>query len=374
MTQNDGVVIVGGGIVGIATAYFLGKRGVRSTIIERDSVGSHASGFAYGGLSPTGETGASGQLTPGAQLTNEGMRIHRDLSKSLPEESGINTEYRERPSVALTFTDEEVRAAKERLATFQAPEGCQVEWLDAAAARSIEPRISEEIQGAVHTIGQADVEPYRLVLALAQVVENQGSLIRHGEVTGLRRESGRVTGVVLSDEVVDCETVVLAAGPWSDAVSDWIDTPIEISPLKGQILRLRAPGRPFECSLGWEGHYATTKPDGLLWTGTTEEHAGYDENTTTEARDAIMGTLLKMAPSLTEAQLVQQTACLRPVASDGELIMGQAPGVRGAYLATGTGRKGILLGPAVGRITADLITTGDPGLDIEAFSPARFAR
>ena len=66
MTQNDGVVIVGGGIVGIATAYFLGKRGVRSTIIERDSVGSHASGFAYGGLSPTGETGASGQLTPGA--------------------------------------------------------------------------------------------------------------------------------------------------------------------------------------------------------------------------------------------------------------------------------------------------------------------
>ena len=108
MTQNDGVVIVGGGIVGIATAYYLGRKGIRSTIIERDSVGSHASGFAYGGLSPTGETGASGQLTPGAQLTNEGMRLHRELSQSLPEESGINIEYRERPSVALTFTDEEV--------------------------------------------------------------------------------------------------------------------------------------------------------------------------------------------------------------------------------------------------------------------------
>ena len=167
---------------------------------------------------------------------------------------------------------------------------------------------------------------------------------------------------------------MLAAGPWSGAVSDWIGSPIDILPLKGQILRLRAPGRPFECSLGWEGHYATTKPDGLLWTGTTEEEVGFDENPTPEARDAIMSTLLKMAPSLTEARLVQQTACLRPVASDGELIMGQAPGLRGAYLATGTGRKGILLSPAVGRITADLITTGDAGMDIDAFSPARFAR
>jgi len=374
VTQNDGVVIVGGGIVGIATAYYLGRKGIRSTIIERDSVGSHASGFAYGGLSPTGETGASGQLTPGAQLTNEGMRLHRELSQSLPEESGINIEYRERPSVALTFTDEEVKAAKERVATYQAPEGCQVEWLDASQAWSIEPRISDQIQGAVHTTGQADVEPYRLVLALAQVVEGQGSIIRHGEVTGLARDGDRVTGVVLGDETVACESAVLAAGPWSGAVSDWIGSPIDILPLKGQILRLRAPGRPFECSLGWEGHYATTKPDGLLWTGTTEEEVGFDENPTPEARDAIMSTLLKMAPSLTEARLVQQTACLRPVASDGELIMGQAPGLRGAYLTTGTGRKGILLSPAVGRITADLITTGDAGMDIDAFSPARFAR
>ncbi|HBD84658.1 MAG TPA: glycine oxidase ThiO, partial [Dehalococcoidia bacterium] len=82
------VVIVGGGIVGIATAYFLAKSGVKCTVIERDAVGSHASGFAYGGLSPTGDSDASGNLLPDAQVSNEGMRLHREFATSLQAETG----------------------------------------------------------------------------------------------------------------------------------------------------------------------------------------------------------------------------------------------------------------------------------------------
>ena len=373
-TSVSDVVIVGGGIVGISTAYFLAKAGVKSTVIERDSVGSHASGFAYGGLSPTGDSDSDGQLLPDAQVSSEGMRLHREFATSLQEETGINTEFRERPTLSLAFTDEEAQAAKSHVSALGHVEDWTARWLDSADARAIEPRISEDAVGAVYTEGGADVEPYRFVLALLGAAENMGATIRHGEVTGLKREGSRVTGVVLNNGEVSSDCVVLAAGPWTGEASSWLNVPIKVGPLKGQILRLRAPGAPFRVSIGWNGNYATTKPDGLLWTGTTEEEAGFDERPTPEARDQIMASLLKMIPSLEDAQLVQQTACLRPLADDGKLVLGAVPDWDGVYIATGTGRKGILLGPAVGRLMADLITKGATDIPLEQFSPSRFAR
>ena len=109
-----------------------------------------------------------------------------------------------------------------------------------------------------------------------------------------RRDGGRVTGVILERDEVACSTVVLALGPWSGETSPWIDVPIEVRPLKGQILRLQAPGPPVACSVGWGHNYATTKTDGLLWAGTTEEEAGFDEESTPEARDEIGAASLRV--------------------------------------------------------------------------------
>ena len=162
-------------------------------------------------------------------------------------------------------------------------------------------------------------------------------------------------------------------GPWSAEASSWASLDIPIRPLKGQILRLRAPGAPFDCSVGWAGNYANTKMDGLLWTGTTEEEAGFDENPTAAGRDQIMASLLKMIPSLLDAELVQHTACLRPLSVDGIPILGAVPGMEGAYVATGAGRKGILLGPGMAKALTDLIVKGAAEITIEPFSPARFA-
>jgi glycine/D-amino acid oxidase-like deaminating enzyme len=180
--------------------------------------------------------------------------------------------------------------------------------------------------------------------------------------------------VILERSEIACDTVVLALGPWSAETSSWLDLPIEVRPLKGQILRLQAPGPPVPCSVGWGHNYATTKPDGLLWAGTTEEEAGFDEETTREARDEIGAALVRMLPVMADAHVVHQTACLRPVAADGLLLLGRVPGFDSVYMATGAGRKGILLGPAMGRAVADLILTGKAALALEAFSPARFAR
>ncbi|MBI3827474.1 MAG: FAD-dependent oxidoreductase [Candidatus Rokubacteria bacterium] len=365
------VVIVGGGIVGMTTAYYLARAGVPSVVIERDAIGSHASGFAYGGLSPLSGFGIPGPL---AEIAQEGMRLHRELAGSVGEETGIDIDFRVRSSLALAFTDSDARRLQGALSWQQRQPGYTARWVDASEARRIESRISDEALGAVSIEGTADVEPYRLVLALTRASERLGVTVRHGRVTGLRRDGRRVTGVLLERGSLDCSSVVLGLGPWSGEASAWLGVPIEVRPLKGQILRLRAPDPPVACSVGWGHNYATTKPDGLLWAGTTEEEAGFDEETTPAARDEIGAALVRMMPAMADAQLVHQTACLRPLASDGLLLLGRVPGIDGVYMATGGGRKGILFGPAMGRVIADLILSDTTKVALDAFAPGRFAR
>lgn len=369
VANGSDVVIVGGGITGTAIAYYLGKAGVKTTVIENDSVGSHASGFAYGGLSPLGGAGIPGVM---AEVSQESMRLHFEWAHSLPEETGVNIEFRQRPTLALAFNDEEVEKLKAPLAWQQQQPGYKVEWLDLAGAKAVESRISDEAIGAVYIEGGADVEPYRLTLALTRAAENMGATVRHGRVTGLKWAGSRVAGVMLEHGEVACDQVVLAAGPWSAETGAWLNLPIEVRPLKGQIIRLRAPGAPLQCSVGWKVNYATTKPDGLLWTGTTEEEAGFDENPTQAARDQIVESLLKMLPSMTDAELVEHTACLRPLSADEWLLLGPVPNCEGVYMATGAGRKGILLAPAMARATADLIVKGSASISLDAFDPGRF--
>jgi len=149
---------------------------------------------------------------------------------------------------------------------------------------------------------------------------------------------------------------------------------LPVSPLKGQVIRLQLTTDPMRASLNYDGSYAASKPDGLIWAGTTEEDAGFDENITTQARDKILGDLLKMAPSLADAELVQQTACLRPISADGLPIVGKIPGWENLYVGTGSGRKGILWSTGMCHGLADLMVKGStevPGVD--ALDPARFS-
>ena len=363
------VVIVGSGVVGIATSYYLGKAGVRATVIEKDAIAAHASGFAYGGLGPLSGAGIPG---PMAELAQESFQLHKDMAGSLPEESGIDYEYKSRPSLSLAFDDVETSGIKAGADWQDRQDGFSAEWLDPNGLREVDSRISPDAVGGRLLHGLAEVEPYKFVLALAQAAERLGAEVRHGVVTGLERSGSRMTGVVTSSGVVHCDAVVLALGPWSGNVSEWTGAPLPVKPLKGQILRLNAPPPAVDCSIGWSHNYAATKGDGLLWTGTTEEHAGFDETPTTQARDEIMSSLLRMLPAMEDAELVRQTACLRPVTPDSLLVLGQMQGWNGLYVATGTGRKGILYGPGMGRAAADLVLGRDTVVDLSAFDPGRF--
>lgn len=371
MTQQytgPNVVIIGAGVVGCATAYYLGKAGVKATIIERDSVGAHASGFALGGLSPLGGAGIP---EPVGHISLESWRLHNELAATLPEESGIDYEFQREPTITFAYSQEQAQELRERLPWQQAQEGFRVEWKAGTEIQAMETRLASGVLGGIVTEPGGMIDSYKFNLALLKAAEGMGAVLRKGEVTGINFQGARVHSLAVDRDEVPCGAVVLAMGPWSGGASDWLSTELPVRPLKGQILRLKIDGAPLP-RLSWGDSYATTKPDGLVWIGTTEENAGFDATTTAEARESILESAVAVLPYLADARVVRQTACLRPVAPDGLPILGQVPGRSGIIAATGAGRKGILLGPAIGRLAADLVTRGETDMDISAMAPGRF--
>ena len=366
------VIVVGAGIAGCLTAYLLAKEGLKVTILEADSVGSHASGFAFGGLSPLD---GSGIPNPLLDFSVWCFRRHASLYQELMEATGIDTQYHLRDRLNLAFLPEEVAAYKEDLKWQQQVPGFRLEWLEPAEALEVEPRTNPECLGAVFYEGTGAIEAYRYNLAAAQAGEKLGVAMLQRRITGLLSQGDHCAGVTFASGQMEAGRVVLALGPWTGQTAEWCRYNIPIAPLKGQIIRLQLATDPMRASLNYAGSYVSSKPDGLIWAGTTEEEAGFDEELTPWGRDKVMGDLLKMAPSLADAELVQQTACLRPLTSDGIPVVGRVPGWDNLYVATGGGRKGILWSTGMAQGLAELILRGQSEITgLEHLDPARFAQ
>ena len=371
MTENKSpdVVIVGAGVVGAAAAYYLAKAGAKVTILDKDPIGEHASGLALGGLGPLSGTGIP---DPIGGLSMESWRLHFELSQDLPGESGYDYEFETGTSVAVAFNAEEANILKEQIPWQASQDGFKVEWVEKEDVLAIEPRLVSTVVGGVVKEPSAMLNTYKFNNALVAGALRYGAELKMEKVTGLRFDGSRVSGVSLEDSgAVQCDRVVIAMGPWSNDASAWLDFTVPISPLKGQILRLRSEGPPIP-HINWNGSYAVSKPDGLVWVGTTEEKAGFDDKPSAAGRQTIVRSIMNVLPHLARADLVKQTACLRPVTPDGLPVLGRIPAKPGVIIASGGGRKGIMLAPAMGKAAADLALKGTSTVDLFSLSPGRF--
>ncbi|MDP6107060.1 MAG: FAD-dependent oxidoreductase [Candidatus Brocadiia bacterium] len=363
------VVIVGAGIAGCAVAYELTRLGVRPLIVEREGVASGASGGALGDLNTQTGAGLDGPLFA---LARTSLEMHGDMYGLLREETGFDSALRMIPSLMVAMDDSDVARLRAEVTRLRGL-GFESDWLTAREVRALEPSLSPETGGAVRTQGMGMLAASVLTTSLLHAAEGRGATLRHGEVRGLEWDGDRVVGVTVGDERVSCGSVVLAVGPWSARLGAWLGTPVPVRPVKGQIVQLRVPGAPVGHYISWDDTYAVSKEGGLTWTGTTMEEAGFDVTPTLEVRDDILRRVHRLLSGFAEAEVVRQTACLRPVTDDGLPIMGAAPTCRGVYVATGGGRKGILLGPVMGKAVADLVVHGATDLPIEPLGLDRFA-
>jgi len=370
MANNPEVIIIGGGAAGCATAYNLSLLGIRCTVIEREGIGSQASGYAAGGLNPLEGTNIPGPLGP---LAMESYLLHTDLWESLKESTGIDYEWRPIKLVKVCFDHSELADLNETHHRFNEfpNDYFSADWLTAQELQELEPRISSESLSGLLVKGNTSVNSFQYTLALAKAAENMGVSFISGSVTGLKSQNDHVTAVELDNQSIPCETLVIATGPWSQDAEHWVGTQIPVSPLKGEILRLEMDNPPLQYDFSGGGGSIYSKPNGLIWCGSTEEWKGFSKDLTESAKSSIMKGATTLIPQLADAALVLHTACLRPVTPDWLPIIGPAPSWGNVFLATGAGKKGILLSPAIGKSIADLITKGETALSINSCLPDR---
>ena len=371
-SQATDVVIIGGGIAGSAAAYYLAEQGISSTIIERTGIAAEASGYNAGGLNPLE---GHGWPDPLLDMALQSFRLHQELWQKVPAETGIDYHGRITSILKVALGDDELPDLRDTLATFNGATepGFSAEWLAREDVLSIEPRLSPDVIGGVRAVGNGALDGKEFTQALAAAAAKRGAQVKTASAMGLRLGQGRVESVVTSDGEVPCGALLITAGPWCRTAEQWLDIAIPVDPLKGQIVRVQpdGPGLDYELIGGGSSMYAKT--DGLIWCGSTEEEVGFDLSLTDEARENILKMAVRLVPSLANAAVSMQTACLRPVTPDWLPIVGAAPGWDNVYISTGGQKKGILLGPAMGKGIADTIASGHTEISLRGCDPGRFS-
>jgi len=381
MAETADVVVVGAGVVGCSVAYYLSRQGVKVKLVERDGIGSGASTHATGFLSLLGAEFSQG---PSFETALAAYREFPDVVKDLEETTGINLLYQRRTSLRLALDEEEETLIKALMSWQQ--DLVRVKWIGPDEVYEVEPRLTRQIRGAAYEDESAQLDSYRLTLALAQAAEKRGAELQLRPVTGFLGDSSRVTGVRTATGDIECGTVVMAAGTWSSSFGDALHFPIPVRPLKGErlILRFGGPPLPVLISSPKRGHMIS-RLAGVLSVGSTGGR-DYDQNNlflgeeydsvpTETAKLELLQRAIDDLPELESAELVEQLAGSRPLSPDRMPIIGPVPGVEGIVLATGHSTKGIHLGPITGRIVAEYIQAGCSPIspEMEIYLPSRFA-
>jgi glycine oxidase len=387
LTDAYDVVVVGGGVIGGSIAYLLAKAGLRVCIMEREAIGSGASGHGHGAMCLVGNDFKRG---PHFELGLESSGLYADFAAALLEDSGVDTLYHELPSISLALTDEEEQIFR-GVMPWQG-ERIPLRWIDIDECRSIEPRITERgLGGVLNHHGQVD--GYRLSLAAITAVERLGGTLLLREATGLTYDADRVTGVTYPGGAIATERVVLSGGAWIGAARSWIEYPIPVKPLHGEVLHVMLPGDPLHAFIltGRHGPLLQRK-DGIIMAGSIggvtmsgmDVHAlhvfdpadtgpwEYDMSPHESGRTLMLESTLRIMPAMEDATLIAHLAGVRPLSADRLPIIGPVPGREGVYLATGHGTKGIHLAPVTAKIMRNNLVTGVASPEYDAFLPERF--
>lgn len=361
--RSADVIVIGGGIVGCATAYFLAREGLRPLVLERTEVAAEASG-ANAGL-----IGAAGGLE---NDTLPFVRPSVELLFRTAEELDEPFEIQRSGRMILGF-DEEDWAHQRALFERARAAGLRVELLDGPAARAAEPALGQDVLGAVHLPDDGQLDPAPATRALARAAERLGARIERGaEVGRLVASGGRIVGVETRDGLRSAPAVVLAAGAWSAHLAAGVGLALPVRPGKGQMLATSALP-PFSAR-SFRGPMVSMsqRRSGEVIIGSTVEYVGFDKQVDPATIEAFFRSAGEALPALRSGKIGRTWAGLRPMTPDSLPIIGSAPGIDGLWLATGHSRTGMSYGPGTGRVIADLIAGRAPSLPIDRFGPDRF--
>ena len=362
------VLVIGAGIVGCSIAYALRKRGIGVVVLERDTIGAHASSAAAGLLAPLRPLSEENVLQ---SLLLTGAQQLTLLIPELENVSGISVGYEQ--IGALRLLPESMVAAVPAWVEKWKRKGYSLEALSPEDIHRCEPLLMPpaDIAGAVLMNGEGQVIPGLLTQAYAQAARHLGAVFyEHTEVVGLQQDAvtRKVVGVCTKEETWACNHLVVAVGAWSLPFGDLLGTTIPVRPVRGELIMIRPPLASalsasgvrhllFDEGLIDRDFYAAPKPGGTLLLGATKAEVGFTTEISVEGIAHLFAVATRLFPILATWHIERMWACLRPKALDSKPLLGPIPEWENVTIAAGHAGFGITLSAVTGQMIAEWITT-----------------
>ncbi|RYJ26594.1 glycine oxidase ThiO [Streptomyces sp. L-9-10] len=376
-TAASDVLVIGGGIIGLVTAWRAAQHGLRTAVTDPDP-GGGAARVAAGMLAAVTELHYGEEALLGLNLASAAR--YPGFVAELEAASGRDTGYRTCGTLAVAL-DTDDRAQLRELHAFQQRSGLTSQWLTGRECRRLEPMLAPGVRGGLRVDDDHQIDPRRLAAALLTACERAGVVVHRAHADRLSVVRDRATGAVLADgSTLTAEQVVLAGGSLSGRLGGVpADVLPPVRPVKGQVLRLTVPrtyapflSRTVRAAVRGSHVYLVPRENGELVVGATSEELGWDTTVTAGGVYQLLRDAHELIPGITELPLTETLAGLRPGSPDNAPLLGPTA-LPGLSLATGHYRNGVLLTPVTGDAMATVLTTGELPPEARAFSPSRFS-
>lgn len=368
--MKEKVIVLGGGVIGLATAFELSKRNYDVTIVEKNTCGGQASGAAAGMLAPFSEIGEDPDDF--FQLCIDSLRLFKKWQAEVKDVSTLNFDYIESGSLHAVYHEADILALETRQA-WQREFGAETKLLIGDDIRSYEPELSDEIVAAIYYPEESHIFSPDYVKALEVACMKNGVTIKEEliDVTIAEWEERIIVKAKDGSEFTG-DRLIVCAGAWSGQLEETFGIRIPIYPIRGQICAYDMPVERIKHIVFTSQGYVVPKANGTLINGASEDIAGFKTEVTTEGIERLTNWNKRIYPFLQKEKPVHTWAGLRPATQDGFPLIGALEGAPHVIFATGHYRNGILLSPITAKAVADILD-GKPAYEpLQSCQPERF--
>ena len=363
MAKQQRVVIVGGGVIGLLTAFNLAADVEQVILLDRAGLGQESSWAGGGIVSPLYPWRYSSAVTALAHWSQD---FYPQLAERLLADTGVDPQVHTTGLYWLDLEDEaQALAWAER-------EGRPLSSVHISTVEAAVPVLGSGYSHAIYMADVANVRNPRLVKSLKAALQALPNVTIHEqcEVLGFIREGEVIAGVHTAQGEIRGDEVVLSAGAWSGELLTSLGLELPVEPVKGQMILYKCASDFLSCMVLAKGRYAIPRRDGHILVGSTLEHEGFDKTPTSQALQSLKASAVELIPALADAEVVAHCAGLRPGSPEGIPYIGRVAGFDGLWLNCGHYRNGLVLAPASCQLFADLLLGREPIIDPAPYAPA----
>jgi len=355
-------LIVGAGLNGMFTAYYLMLAGENVVLLDQGDVGKESSWAGGGILSPLHPWRYPVGVTA---IASWSQKHYPDILSNLHAQTGIDPEFL-RSGLLILDTSESTRAMQWAKENNQS-----INLLNEKDLRNNYGQIHTGFSTGMLMEHVGQVRNPSLVQALQRFLIAGGvTILKHEKCLQLVIERQQITGIITNKQKLTGDSVSLCTGAWIRDLLQGTSNLPSIEPVKGQMLLLQTPPNLINHIVLGESNYVIPRKDGLVLVGSTLEYVGFDKSTTTLAKQTLLHAAYSLIPKLREATFIKQWSGLRPGSKNGMPTICSHPEIDGLFINSGQYRNGVVMAPGSGKILADLILCKNTFTDNDAYKLA----